>query len=159
MKILRLSALAASLALLTIFFSTGTALADNSESMKETITFFYYKDLDAQLPFYEDLLKLEKTMDAEWVKIYRITPTSSVGLVLEGRGVHEASDNKPAMLSIVTDDVDSWYEKMLDAKVKVTHPLKPAGTEKEEGSAPVRGFIVEDPGGYTIEFFRWINKD
>ena len=126
--------------------------------MNETITFFYYDDLAAQAPFYEDLLGLEKTMDAEWVKIYRITATSSVGLVLEGSGVHSVSDDKPAMLSIVTDDVDAWYEKLVNAKVKVTHPLPPAGTEKEPGSAPVRGFIVEDPGGYTIEFFKW-NKD
>lgn len=155
MKILKMSVLAASLAVLSIFFSAGTVLADKSASMKETVTFFYYKDLDAQLPFYEDLLGLEKTMDAEWVKIYRVTATSSIGLVLEGRGVHKAIDNPPAMLSIVTDDVDSWYQKILDAGVKVTHPLPPEGAEKEEGSAPVRGFIVEDPGGYTIEFFRW----
>jgi hypothetical protein len=72
--------------------------------------------------------------------------------------VHGVSDDKPAMLSIVTDDVDAWYEKLVNAKVKVTRPLPPAGTEKEPGSAPVRGFIVEDPGGYTIEFFKW-NKD
>ncbi len=56
------------------------------------------------------------------MKIYRVMATSSVGLVLEGRGVHSVSDDKPAMLSIVTDDVDAWYEKIVNTEVKVTHP-------------------------------------
>lgn len=158
MQLLRRCALAGGLALVMVLCSTGTAWSDDPGSLNETVTFFYYDDLEAQLPFYEELLGLEKTMDAEWVKIFRITDSSSVGLVLAGRGVHEVSENKPAMLSIVTDDVDGWYAKVVEAGVKVTHPLPPEGTEKEEGSAPVRGFIVEDPGGYTIEFFRW-NKD
>ena len=145
-------------AMMVFMLPAGNASEQESMSMNETVTFFYYKDLEAQVPFYEGLLELEKTMDTDWVKIYRVTETSSVGIVLEGRGVHAASDDKPAMLSIVTDDVDAWYEKLVNAKVKVTHELPPAGTEKEEGSAPVRGFIVEDPGGYTIEFFMW-NKD
>ena len=146
-------------AMLTFLFPANDAHAESSLSMNETITFFYYKDLEATAPFYEELLGLEKTMDADWVKIYRITATSSVGLVLEGRGVHEATEDKPAMLSIVTDDVDAWYEKMVAAKVTVTSELSPPESKAKPGRAPVRGFIVEDPGGYTIEFFTWQDNE
>ena len=62
------------------------------------------------------------------------------------------------MLSIVTDEVDAWYDKLSAAGVTMQSELSPPGTEKEPGTAPVRGFIAEDPGGYTIEFFSW-NKD
>ena len=150
-----------SLAVLAVMLalSAGNVAAQQSASMNETITFFYYEDLEAQVPFYEGLLGLEKTMDEDWVKIYRITATSSVGLVLQGRGVHQVSDDKPAMLSIVTDDVDAWYEKLAGANVSVTSELPALGSDKEPGSAPVRGFIVEDPGGYTIEFFSWQKTD
>lgn len=155
MKI-RKSGFLALLALASVLMlSAGKIFAQESLSMQETITFFYYEDLEAQVPFYEGLLKLEKTMDEDWVKIYRITPNSSVGLVLHGRGVHEASEDKPAMLSIVTEDVDAWYQRLVAADVSVLSELAPPGSGSEPGRAPVRGFIVEDPGGYTIEFFTW----
>ena len=67
----------------------------------------------------KSLLKLEKTMDKGWVKIYRITPTSSVGLVLQGHGAHDVSDEKPAMLSIVTGDIDAWYERLVEPRKSV----------------------------------------
>ncbi len=122
-----------------------------------TITFFYYDDLPAAAAFYEDLLGLDKTMNAEWVKIYRITSTSSVGLVQNGKGYHSVSEDKPAMLSIVTDDVDAWYTRLSAADVTILSELRPADVAPSPDSAPVRGFIVADPGGYTVEFFTWQN--
>ena len=155
MRTLRTRTLAVLAGMMALIFLTGQTNAGPPPSMNETITFFYYEDLDAQIPFYEGLLGLSKTMDADWVKIYRITPTSSVGLVKQGHGFHQVSDDKPAMLSIVTDDVDAWYQRLTDANVLVRSELPKPDTEKEPGRAPVRGFIVEDPGGYTIEIFSW----
>jgi len=94
-------------------------------------------------------------MDEDWVKIYRVTATSSVGLVKHGHGFHDVSADKPAMLSIITGDVDAWYKRVIEANVPVRSELPAPGTDKEPGRAPVRGFIVEDPGGYTIEIFSW----
>lgn len=120
-----------------------------------TITFFYYEDLAAASRFYEDLLQLPITMNEDWVKIFRITSTSSVGIVQNGRGFHEVSADKPAMLSMVTNDVDAWYARLREADVLIRSELPPPDKEREAGKAPVRGFVVEDPGGYTIEFFTW----
>jgi len=147
--------LASMAGIMALIFLAGQTNAGQPPPVNETITFFYYEDLDAQIPFYEGLLGLSKTMDADWVKIYRITPTSSVGLVKQGHGFHQVSDDKPAMLSIVTDDVDAWYQRLTAANVRVRSELPKPGTQKESGRAPVRGFIVEDPGGYTIEMFSW----
>jgi len=138
-----------------IILAAGTACAEQPASVNETITFFYYEDLDDQVPFYEGLLGLEKTLDDDWVKIYRITSTSSVGLVKQGHGFHDVSADKPAMLSMVTDDVDAWYARLKDANVPIRTELPERGEENDPESAPVRGFIVEDPGGYTIEIFSW----
>ncbi len=120
-----------------------------------TVTFFYYEDLDAAGRFYREVLGLQATTDMDWVKIYRVSATSSVGLVQDGRGFHSVSDDKPAMLSIVTDDVDAWYQALVDAGVPILKPLPPADSERDPERAPVRGFVAEDPGGYTIEFFAW----
>jgi len=129
--------------------------AGKAPGVSGTVTFFYYKDLDAQVAFYEGVLQLTASMDEDWVKIYPITETASVGLVLDGRGYHRVSADKPAMLSIVTDDVDAWYERIRQSGVPVLRELPPPSAQQDDGGAPVRGFMVEDPGGYTIEFFSW----
>ncbi|MDZ4728502.1 MAG: VOC family protein [Xanthomonadales bacterium] len=139
----------------------SVAVAADEKTMAQiegTVTFFYYDDIQAAAPFYGELLQLPLTMDTEWVKIYQITATSSVGLVLQGRGFHEVAADKPAMLSMVTDDVDAWYERLKSANTVILTELPPANAVKSEGSAPVRGFVAQDPGGYTIEFFSWLNK-
>ena len=143
--------------LTTLLIGQSTAIADSRQpaSMDATITFFYYENLGEAAAFYGDILGLEKTMDEDWVKIYRITDTSSVGLVLEGKGYHSVSADKPAMLSIVTDNVDAWYQLLLESKVTLQTELKPDDHESDPDGAPVRGFVAEDPGGYTVEFFSW----
>lgn len=146
------------LAAVTTFFAVPAGFAGEPEpgSMDETITFLYYEDLVPATEFYGEVLQLQKTMDEDWVKIYRISTTSSVGIVLEGSGFHSVSKDKPVMLSIVTSDVDAWYERMKSYGVVVVSPLPATAEAEEPGGAPVRGFIVEDPGGYTIEFFTWL---
>lgn len=120
-----------------------------------TVIFFYYEQLESAMAFYGELLGLPVTLDQDWVRIYRITETSSVGLVLQGRGFHDVAEDKPAMLSMVVSNVDDWYERLQAAGVKILKPLPPADSNVAAGAAPVRGFIAEDPGGYTIEFFTW----
>jgi len=142
-------------ALVALPFANLCAASESAPSIESTVTFFYYDDIEAQIPFYEGLLQLTPTLVEDWVRIYRITDTSSVGLVLNGRGVHPVSADKPAMLSLVTPDIDAWYAKLVAAGVKVLRELPPPTDPGKPGGAPVRGFIVEDPGGYTVEFFRW----
>ena len=147
------------LALVIPFLAVGLPSANAGEAaargMDETVTFFYYEDLEAALQFYEEVLELPVTMNEDWVKILRVTATSSVGLVLDGHGFHGVADDKPAMLSIVTEDVDAWYRRLLDAGVVMRRELPPPEEVETGSKAPIRGFIAEDPGGYTVEFFTW----
>ncbi len=157
MRILYLTAGAAFAALAAFAVTVFPVEAQHRGSADATITFFYYEDLAAVAPFYERILGLEMTMDQDWVKIYRITPTSSVGLVQQGHGFHDIAEDKPAMLSIVTENVDAWYELLVEAEVVIRKELPDKQRELTPTDAPVRGFIVEDPGGYTVEFFSWQN--
>lgn len=142
-------------ALLTAGLPGAAAEEVTIPGIDETVTFFYYEDLEAALRFYEDVLELPVTMNEDWVKILRVTATSSVGLVLDGHGFHDVASDKPAMLSIVTEDVDAWYRRLIDAGVVIRRELPPPDDAKSAGKAPIRGFIAEDPGGYTVEFFSW----
>ena len=143
--------------LLVSLAQPGVAAAkDNSvKDITGTVTFFYYDEITEAAPFYGDLLGLPLSMNEEWVKIYRVTETSSVGLVQQGHGFHEVAKDKPAMLSMVVSDVDAWFEKLKAAGATILKPLPAADADAKEDSAPVRGFVAQDPGGYTIEFFTW----
>jgi len=139
--------------------SAGQAPADLKPlpDIDSSVIMFYYKDLATVAPFYESTLGLAKTLDLGWCRIYRVSATSYVGLIDERRGFHRVSADKPAMLSIVTTDVDAWRERMVAAGVQIVKPLPPLSPLPAPGMAPVRGFVVKDPGGYTVEFFAWRN--
>jgi len=126
-----------------------------SPPIKENTIMFYYKDLAAVAPFYEKTLGLTKTFDEDWVKIYQLTPSSSIGLVQEGEAsFHRAQADNAVMLSIVTDDVDAWYRRLKQVEGIVF--LKEIYNNQ---NVPIRAFLVADPGGYSIEFFQWLNVE
>lgn len=121
-------------------------------SIDSQVVFLYYSDVDEASSFYEGTLGLEKTFDEGWVKIYQTSSNSYVGLVDETRGSHRTSASKPVMLSIVTPEVDAWYEHLRQGGVTILSDVS------DSESVPVRAFLVEDPGGYTVEFFQWQNR-
>ncbi len=142
--------------ILAILLATATAIAiaaptkqRSLPSIDSQVTFLYYADVPAAAQFYEGTLGLEKTFDEGWVQIYRISSTAYVGLVDETRGAHRVSESKPVMLSIVTNEIDAWYAHMRTSGVKLLSELS------NSENAPIRAFLVEDPGGYTVEFFKW----
>lgn len=121
--------------------------------LDEQITMFYYEELDEASEFYGTILGLEKTFDWEWVEFFKTGPASSVGIVRGGEGAyHEPKPGNAVMLSMVTSDVDAWYERIKDRKDLVF--LKRIG----DGGG-IRSFLLEDPGGYTVEFFEWLDAE
>jgi len=131
-----------------------TAEQDHSMPTIDSQTvMFYYDDLQPASEFYGQILGLEKTLDFDWVKFYRISETSHVGIVRAGDGAyHSPQSNNAVMLSIVTSEVDAWYERLKSVdKVDFLQDI-------HSGDAPVRSFLVQDPGGYTVEFFQWLEQ-
>ena len=113
----------------------------------------YYKDISAAASFYGDILGFENTLDWEWVKFFRSSGDAYVGLVTEGDGAHHrVQATNAVMVSIVTPDVDGWYARVV-GKPGV-HQLKELANR-----GPIRSFMLEDPGGYTVEFFQWLNDE
>ena len=129
--------------------AAGAQEVSAAPPIDSSITMFYYDDLAAPEAFYGGLLGLEKTFEEDWAKIYKVTETSSVGLIRPGEGAyHTTRDKNAVMLSIVTSDVEGWYRRLKAAKVKFLKDI-------ENPDVPIRAFLVEDPGGYTVEFFQW----
>ena len=145
---------------LLVFVIAGYASSDKEKKtmsdskIAESYVMLYYKSLDAPRNFYGKILGLETAFDDEWVTLYKITSTSYVGVVKEGgTAYHKAQEHSAVMLSLVVEDVDSWYEK-----IRMNEDLVILKEIYNHDSAPIRAFLVEDPGGYTIEIFQWLKK-
>ena len=114
------------------------------------VTMFYYKNISKAKNFYGETLGLEKTLDWGWVAFYQTSPSAFVGLVTEGpNSYHKAKKNNSVMLSLITDDLELSFSQL--TKNQSLKILKNIG---ENG--PVKSFLLEDPGGYTVEFFQWL---
>jgi hypothetical protein len=132
-----------------------TAVAERATSSPDVVSqvvMFFYDDLAAAEAFYGEKVGLEKTQDFGWAKFFRVGPGAEVGIVKSGPGAYHAAQPRNAvMLSVVTTQVDAWYARLKAAAIPILVDIHTAE------AAPIRNFIVQDPGGYTVEFFQWVD--
>jgi predicted enzyme related to lactoylglutathione lyase len=148
------------IALLVLALFPGAALTQNAPAAQEpepamlgidgNVVFLYYDDIAKAEHFYKDILGLRKTFDAGWVRCYQISGDSYVGIVDRKRGYHKDTRGSAVMLSIVTRNLDDWWRVVQKSGVQVLKPF--TGYDPK---ALQSGFLVQDPGGYTVEFFWW----
>ena len=113
---------------------------------KATVVWFYYKDMAAMQRFYEDTLGFELIVDQGWAKVYPVGPTGYFGLVDEKRGMHNYTETKAVTLSLITSDVDGWYDY---AKNNDAIAMR---SEEISDSDHYRAFVAYDPEGYYLEW-------
>ena len=134
--------------------SAAVAGKPASPSIDSQIVMFYYDDLAAPTEFYGKTLGLVQTQDFGWARFFQIVPGSEVGLVKAGPGAYYTPQARNAvMLSIVTSNVDAWYEKL-----KGQPGVDFIADLKTHEGAPIRNFLIRDPGGYTIEVLQWLKR-
>ncbi|MFK3779536.1 VOC family protein [Agrobacterium sp. NPDC089420] len=116
-----------------------------------SITFFYYDDIHAVAPFYEDVLGFELVLDQGLARIYRIAGKCYFGIVDGNRGHLKHQEKSAVLLTIVAQDVEGWHGRLREAGVKGLSGLL-RGTYCDH-------FFFEDPAGYAIEIQRFHNPD
>lgn len=110
------------------------------------IIWLYYKNLEEAQEFYENVFGLDLLVDQGFAKVYSSSPTAFVGLVDEAQGLHRFSEEKAVTLSFISEQIDSWYQHLLDKGLEMREALADAD------SIPVRAFVTYDTAGYFIEF-------
>lgn len=115
------------------------------------VVMLYYEEIDRAAEFYGKRLGLEKTLDWGWVRFFRLGADAHVGLVESGRGYHRAQDTNAVMLSLISRDVDAWH-----ARLRRFDDIEFLKLPADRG--PIRSFLMRDPGGYTVEYFQWLEK-
>jgi len=128
----------------------GRRLSDDGRMIAEQTTMLYYADLAAARAFYGELLGLEVHFEDTWVSLYRTTPTSALGVVGEhASAFHRPQATSAVMVSLVVSCVEPWFERLRGGGAKILR------APYDHASVPIRALLVEDPGGYALEFFAW----
>lgn len=114
----------------------------NRPPIDQQVTFLYSWDLEKSARFYGQTLGLEMVLDQGACRIYRLGPDSFVGIC--AREVR-AKEPNGVVLTIVSPDVDGWYE-YLTAK-GVIYEAPPSYSEEFK----VYSSFLRDPNGYLLE--------
>lgn len=140
-------------ALFLLFVTTATVTASDKKALEITagVPFFYYSDLEAAADWYQHKLGLEALVDKEWVVILRLTDSSYIGLVNATGGSLAPTENKGVLLSIETQDLEGWWDRLKDIEgINMIHGIEVGG------GGMIEEFRMTDPGGYIVEFYRWL---
>lgn len=113
-------------------------------ALTRQISWVYTHDLDSTAYFYAVSLGLECLRNEGDARIYATASGAGIGLcrAFDDRVV----EPKGGMISLVTDDVEAWYQRLVDRGVDIEKP--PHRLER----FGIYTFFVTDPNGYIIEF-------
>ena len=113
------------------------------------ITFCSVRDLDQTAEFWEKIVGLTLVVDQGTCRIYRVAGESFLGFCQRQPGGQSAD----IILTLVSPDVDAWYERLVDAGVEVDHPPQTNATYG------IYHFFARDPDGYRVEIQRFLSPD
>ncbi|MEL6348105.1 MAG: VOC family protein [Myxococcota bacterium] len=111
----------------------------------QQVTFIDVLDLDRSHHFYSRLLRLPLALDQGRCRIYTVTSTAFLGVCQRERV--QASDG--IILTLVTDAVDRWYQRLERAGV----PIDTAPTRND--TYRIYHCFVRDPDGWRVEIQRF----
>jgi len=112
------------------------------------ITFLKVADLNRSHRFYSGALGLTLILDQGECRIYRLSGEAYVGICQR-----EAIQPSNAIVTLVTDDVAAWHQRLVDAGVEVDGPPR----DNEEYR--IHQFFATDPDGHVFEVQRFWDED
>jgi len=90
--------------ILMLSMTSLPAVMEERPPVTGQVTFLYYEDLPAAERFYREVLGLSTSFELDWVKIFRLSSGSSVGLVNATKGsLRPAAVNEEKSARFVLD--------------------------------------------------------
>ena len=114
----------------------------------QQVTFLTCRDLDAASAFYGGVLGLPLVLDQGPCRIYRVAGEAFIGLCRAGE---RRVATEGVILTLVTPEVDSWYQELARQEVPLEGP--PAVNETYN----IYNFFARDPDGHLVEFQRFLD--
>ena len=114
----------------------------------QQVTFLYTPDLVTTARFYEQVLGLEMVLNQGVCRIYRVSRDGLVGFCQKD-GVEPRPQT--IILTLVTPDVDGWYERLTVQGVAFDKP--PTFNPQYN----IYHCFLRDPNGYLLEIQRFLD--
>ena len=115
-------------------------------TIDQQITFLYTPNLAATARFYEEILGLEIALDQGSCRIYATASDAYLGFCERAEA---GVDPTNVIFTLVTSDVDDWYEILKEKGVDFEKP--PALNPHYQ----IYHCFLRDPNGYLIEIQRF----
>jgi catechol 2,3-dioxygenase-like lactoylglutathione lyase family enzyme len=117
-------------------------------AIHQQITFIMVRDLEATADFYERLLGLSLAVDQGTCRIYRVVGDAYLGFC---ERPEEVDSTRNVILTLVTPEVDDWYEQLVGRGV---HFEKPPAVNSTYN---IYHCLTRDPDGYLVEIQRFLD--
>jgi len=120
-----------------------------SQIFDQFVTFLYSRDLERSAAFYGETLGLPLVLDQGGCRIFQVSPGAFLGICA-------CSEERPCspegvIVTLVSGDVDGWYEKLKAKGVAFDTP--PSANPKYK----IYHCFLRDPDGYQVEIQRFDN--
>ncbi len=115
-------------------------------TIRQQITFLHAENLDETKTFYTETLGLPLVRDQGTCLIFGVNQDAFLGFCSH---IEKMPVGRNIILTLVTDDVDQWYE-LLKTK-NLDHLEPPQSNQKFQ----IYHFFLKDPDGYWIEIQRF----
>jgi catechol 2,3-dioxygenase-like lactoylglutathione lyase family enzyme len=106
------------------------------------ITFIYVKDLEITSQFYEKVMEFPLVLDQGKCRVVKIAGDTYLGYCAVS---DRARGGEGVLLTLVTSQVDEWFEHLKDNGVNVL------GEPKVNPEYGIYHFFFLDPDGYKLE--------
>lgn len=112
----------------------------------QQITFCYTRDLASTAHFYEEIMGLPLAIDQGDCRIYQVSRDGYLGFCQRTTAPEQPQG---IILTIVTAEVDAWYDQLRRRGVVFEHP--PTANPKYG----IYHCFLRDPNGYLLEIQRF----
>ena len=118
-------------------------------SIDSQITFCSVSDLERTSRFWNEVMCLPLVLDQGTCRIYRTTGNAYLGFCQR----ENVSAGEQIILTIVSEEVDVWHERLLAAGIDIEHP------PRHNPKYGIYHFFARDPDGYRVEIQRFDDAD
>ena len=117
-------------------------------TLTQQVTFLYTPDLESTAHFYEETLGLSLVLDQGSCRIYRVAGEAFLGFC---QRVEAPTEPQGIILTLVSDEVDAWYDYLQGQGVAFEKPPQRNETYN------IYHCFLRDPNGYLIEIQRFLD--
>ena len=137
----------------SLFPSPESPSRPASLGLKANVIWLYYQNLSRAQSFYEQKLGCRLLVDQGFAKVYSCSDTGVIGLVDGSEGLHRFTEEKAVTVSFISRKIDDWYIRLETEDQPMIEDIM------DQMEIPVRLFATSDPGGYYLEFDRFLFKE